>query len=56
MYAVLVDWFVIWFDKIAGSDFEHQRLLLMARRADHKDVICNPSRRAIRIKAILVRY
>ena len=31
------------FDKFAGSEFEHQRFLLMARRADHREVICNLS-------------
>ena len=30
------------FDKIAGSNFEHQRCVLMARRADYRDVIRNP--------------
>ena len=38
------------FDKFARSKFEHQRFMLMARRAAHTDVGRNLSRRAIYIK------
>jgi len=31
------------FDKIAGSNFEHQRFLLMARRVKYREVFYNPA-------------